>query len=253
MSSEPLIVTFADAHYLPLLTLWLGNLRRLGLRRIRIYSLDADTLTWCKAQGVDAEELAWQGDLGDLWVKRVRIFSSLLQAGDEFIHSDTDAIWIRNPLQVGSASGRSEDLLFSQGTIWPPDVHDRWGFVLCCGWFWARPSSAVLAFFRALETDVQVSGDDQMSVNRLLAAGGTHWTADRTGDYQLPFAGRMVQCWSEPIRGQMISAPLTVALLPHCEFQRLPESSERAIVKHFVTPKNCAQKLQVLRHFGLIA
>jgi Nucleotide-diphospho-sugar transferase len=253
MTSEPLIVTFADARYLPLLALWLGNLRRLGLRRIRIYSLDAETLTWCKAQRVDAEQLEWRGDLGDLWVRRVRVFSALLQAGDEFIHSDTDAVWIQNPLQAGCAAGLREDLLFSQGTIWPPDVHDRWGFVLCCGWFWARPSSALMAFFRALEADVQASGDDQMSVNRLLAAGGAQWSVDRTGDYQLPFADRLVQCWSEPIRATLSSAVLTVALLPHCEFQRLPEVSERAVVKHFVTPKNCAQKLQVLRHFGLIA
>jgi nucleotide-diphospho-sugar transferase len=252
MSREPLIVTFADARYLPLLAIWLGNLRRFGLSRIKVYGLDGATLAWCETQGVDAAALAWNGDLRHLWVQRIRVFSALLNAGEEVIHSDTDAIWMQNPLLTGSARERHEDLIFSQGTVWPLDIHDRWGFVLCCGWFWARPVPAVRAFFEALEVDVQSTGDDQVSVNRLLTAAGAQWSRSRTGDYQLPFRNRMVQCWSQPIHATTSAAPLTVALLPQCEFQRLPEDTDRAVVKHFVTPKNCEQKLQVLRQFGLI-
>jgi hypothetical protein len=252
MRSNPLIIAFADARYLPLLAIWLDNLRRLGLERIRVYSLDAKTTTWCREQGADAVEIGWTGDLRDLWVRRIQVFSGLLRAGEELIHSDTDAIWLRNPLREGSAARCTEDLVFSQGTVWPPDVHDRWGFVLCCGWFLARPTAGVIAFFQALEADVRASGDDQMSVNRLLAAGGASWSRGKMGDYQIPFQDRAFQCWREPVRATLAQGPLTVALLPHCEFQRLPEVSDRAIVKHFLTPKNCEQKLQVFRHLGLI-
>src|ERR1700722_10022350 len=101
MRSEPLIITFADARYLPLLAIWLDNLRRLGFRRIKVYSLDAETFAWCRKQDVDSAVLMWQGNLADLWVQRIRTFSALLDAGEEVIHSDADAIWIRNPLQVG--------------------------------------------------------------------------------------------------------------------------------------------------------
>lgn len=250
--SEPRIITFADARYLPLLTIWLEKLRQLGLSRIKVYSLDAQTLGWCRTQGVETTELTWNGDLRNLWVQRIRVLSALLDAGEEVIHSDTDAIWIQNPLRAGSALERHEDLIFSQGTVWPYDIHDRWGFVLCCGWFWARPTSAVRAFFQALEAHVQTSGDDQISVNRLIAAAGARWDHSRNGDYQTPFQDRIMQCWSQPIRATMAASPLTVALLPHCEFQRLPEASDRAIVKHFLTPKNCEQKLRTLRQYGLI-
>lgn len=252
MSSEPLIVTFADSQYLPLLAIWLGRLEQLGLRRIRIYALDRATLEWCRGRGVDAAQVPWQGNLRDLWVQRIRIFRALLEAGEEIIHSDTDAIWIRNPLEAGAARQCAQDLVFSQGTVWPVDVHGAWGFVLCCGWFWMRPSAGVRAFFTALEADVQVSGDDQMSVNRVLARAGAKWSHGPAGDYQLAFNGRMIQCWSQAVSGTLSGFPLRVALLPHCEFQRLPEASDRAIVKHFVTPKNCEQKLTVFRHFGLI-
>jgi hypothetical protein len=253
MRSDPLVIAFSDARYLPLLSIWLGNLRRLGLTRIRVYSLDAQTTAWCREQGADAVEMSWAGDLRDLWVRRIQVFSGLLREGEEFIHSDTDALWLRNPLREGSVPGCTEDLVFSQGTVWPPDVHDRWGFVLCCGWFLARPTAAVIAFFHALGADVRASGDDQMSVNRLLAAHGAHWSHGKMGDYQMSFQDRVFQCWLEPARASLAHGALSVALLPHCEFQRLPEVSDRAIVKHFLTPKNCEQKLLVFRQLGLIA
>jgi hypothetical protein len=252
MTRDPLVVTFADSAYLPLLQLWMQQLREFGLHRVTVFSLDAGTQAWCQAHGITASALPWNGSLADLWVRRIQIFTKLLDAGEEIIHSDIDAIWVRNPLQFGAARNRSEDLIFSQGTVWPIDVHDHWGFVLCCGWFWAKPVPAAQAFFRALEADVRVSGDDQISVNRLLVAAGARWSQLKAGDYQLRFRDRWVQCWSEPNRASVNAGPLTVALLPQSEFQRLPEETERAVVKHWLTPKNCGQKLLVLRQLGVV-
>jgi hypothetical protein len=247
-----LTVTFVDANYLPLLELWLPRLAQLEVERIKVFCLDARTLEWCRSRGVAAAQIEWTGNLRDLWTRRIRVFSELLAAGQEFVHSDIDAIWIRNPLRTGSAVERDEDLVFSQGTVWPPDVHDQWGFVLCCGWFRARPTLAARAFFEGLERDVRQTGDDQISVNRLLSTLGANWSHGRTGEYQLDFRDRVVQCWTRAVRAQTTAGPLSVALLPHREFQRLPEDSEHAIVKHYLTPKSCAQKLNVLREYGLI-
>jgi len=249
---DPLTVTFVDANYLPLLELWLPRLAQLGVERVKVFCLDGRTLEWCRSQGVAAAQIEGTGNLRDLWTQRIRVFSELLAAGQEFVHSDIDAIWIRNPLRTGSAVERDEDLVFSQGTVWPPDVHDQWGFVLCCGWFRARPTLAARAFFEGLERDVRQTGDDQISVNRLLSALGANWSHGRSGEYQLAFRDRVVQCWTRAVRAQTTAGPLSVALLPQREFQRLPEDSDHAIVKHYLTPKNCAQKLNALREYGLI-
>jgi hypothetical protein len=249
---DPLTVTFVDSAYLPLLQVWLFRLRELGVARLKVFCLDRATYRWCVSNAVPAVEIEWSGNLRDLWVQRIRVFSELLAAGHEFVHSDIDAIWIRNPLRVGSGCAREEDLLFSQGTVWPPDVHDRWGFVLCCGWFRARPTLASRAFFEALAVDVETTGDDQISVNRLLAALGMQWSRGAAPGYELPFRDRKVQCWPQPVRGLTSRGPLSVALLPQREFQRLPEESEHAVVKHYLTPKNCEQKLVALRAYGLI-
>jgi hypothetical protein len=249
-AQQPLVVAFCDCSYLPLLQLWVRRVGMLGIGRLKIFCLDAATGDWCGSHGIDATGLAWSGDLRDLWVQRIMVFSELLAAGQEFIHSDIDAIWVRNPLTAGSAGLSSEDLVFSQGTVWPPDVHDQWGFVLCCGWFWARPSLATRSFFQALQTDVQRTGDDQVSVNRLLAAAQPRWSEGAAGHYQLAFRDRSVQCWTHLIRA--VAGPLSIALLPQREFQRLPEDSAHAVVKHYLTPKNCPQKLSALRALRVI-
>jgi len=254
--AEPLVVAFADAGYLPLLRLWVRRVRALGVSRLRIYALDAATLDWCRSQDVEVAALAWSGRLADLWVQRIGVFSELLAGGQGFIHSDIDAIWLRHPLREGAAVGCTEDLVFTQGTVWPPDVHRQWGFVLCCGWFWAKPTPAAQRFFAALEGDVRYTGDDQISVNRVLAGAGAHWEAGPHGDYQLPFRDQQVQCWTKTIRARTaapgFSPALSIALLPHREFQRLPEPWGPAIVKHLLTPKNCAQKLELLGSMGLL-
>ena len=70
---------------------------------------------------------------------------------------------------------------------------------------------------------------------------------------RLAFQDRPIHCWSAPIRATFQAGPLTVALLPHGEFQRLPEPTDRAVVKHYLTPKNCEQKLITLRELAVIA
>jgi Nucleotide-diphospho-sugar transferase len=252
MSPEPLTVTFADSSYLPLLEIWLPRLRQLGVDRIKVFCLDSAAFAWCESQQIAPVQIPWAGDLSDLWVQRIPVFNELLSAGEQFIHSDLDAIWLKNPLHSGSACRLDDDLIFSQGTVWPADVHALWGFVLCCGWFWAKPTPATRAFFRALQAHVQVTGDDQISVNRLLVNAGARWTHDEAGRYELPFNGRRVRCWPQPSRATVAAGQMSVSLLPQREFQRLPEDSADAVVKHFWTPQNCEQKLDALKKYGLL-
>jgi hypothetical protein len=246
----PLVVTFCDSGYLPLLALWSRRVRALGVRELRVFGLDAATVEWCRSEDVPAESMDWNGDLRTLWLRRIRIFRRLVAEGLDFIHSDIDAIWLDNPLAAESVREEPAQLLFSQGTVWPPDVLDRWGFVLCCGWFRVIASAQTQDFFDALACDVERTGDDQVSVNRLLLARGLRWESPDGEAYRLPFQDRHIQCWTRTRRGQV--GELTVGLLPHREFQRLPEPSARAVVKHYLTPKNCEQKLQVLRALGLV-
>jgi hypothetical protein len=250
-SRGPLILTFSDWNYRPILENWLLHLSALGLTGMRVYCLDEQTRDWCVEHAVDAELVPWDGNLGRLWQQRLAVFSELLANGIEFIHSDLDAVWLQNPLAPDSSARQPEDLVFSQGTIWPPDIHQVWGFVLCCGWFWVKPTPAVQEFFRALARDVATTGDDQVSVNRLLRATGMTWQTGGGCDYNLRFRKDLVHCWTRPLRGRSADGSLSAVMLPHRQFQRLFEPTSHVVVRHFLTPKQCDQKMVVLREFGL--
>ncbi len=246
----PLVVTFADEKYLPLLKLWQRSLAALGIRRMRIYALDTVTERWCRDHRLETERLVWGGDLRELWILRIGVFLDLLRGGEEFIHSDIDAIWLKNPLQHGSAATCKEDILFSPGTISPRDVHAQWGFVLCCGWFWARVGST--AFFDVLKSVVASTGDDQVALNRCLCTMGLTWNSDTTvPDYTLKHQDRRVHCWTRPISAA-VGSDFSVALMPHREFQRIPEPFSGVVVKHYRSPKDCDKKIQQLRGLGLL-
>jgi len=250
MPPEPLTITFANEPFLPLLAPWLDSLQRLGVRRIRVYGLDAATVAWCEGRGIEATSLPWNGTRGELWRIRIGSFCRLLDEGQDFIHSDADAFWSRNPLAEGSACGLEDDLVFSQGTYWPPDVHDHQGFVLCCGWFRARATDAARRFMRAVEGDAATTRNDQVSVNRRLVAAGASWDGGEC-DYELPFGERRIRCWTRPIHATLRESPLSVALLPHREFQRIPDAYDRPFVRHFLLPRGCPDKLQALRDLGI--
>lgn len=134
MPSEPLIITFVNEPFIPLLDAWVTSVRALGVRRVRAYALDQATLEWCSARGVEAWPLQSNGTRAALWLAR------------------------------------------------------RFN----C---WTATNHATATF------------DDK---------------------------------------------PLSVALLPHREFQRLPEDHERVIVRHFITPSRCADKLRTLRALGVL-
>lgn len=250
MPLGPIVITFANQAYLPLLEPWVASLHSVGVRRIRVYGLDAATVAWCEGRGIEVMPLPWNGTRGELWQARIGVFCRLLDEREEFIHSDADAFWSRNPLVEGSACVLGDDLVFSQGTYWPPDIHDQQGFVLCCGWFRARPTDAARRFLSAVESDAATTQNDQASVNRLLVAGGARWDAGER-DYALPFRDRMIHCWTRPIRATVRSSSLSVAMLPHREFQRIPEAYDRVVVRHFLLPPGCSDKMQALRDLGV--
>jgi hypothetical protein len=251
MPQSPLVVSFSDWNYRPVLENWLLHLGLLGIRETRIYCLDARTRDWCQERSVDARLLPWDGNFAGLWKQRLAVFRDLLAEGTELIHSDLDAVWLGNPFAPDSAARRPEDLVFSQGTIWPPDVFQAWSFVLCCGWFWVKPTPAARRFFSDLAQDVATTGDDQISVNRLLKARGIRWDASTSPAYRIVFNGNKLSCWLGPLPGQTSDGELSVAMLPHRQYQRLPEAGNNIVVRHLLTPKKCDDKIAALRAFGL--
>lgn len=240
-----LVVTFCNKDYVPVLANFLAAPGAPQINRFRVYCLDIETSAFADRMGIESVQVEWDGDFGSLWQKRVQIFSELTLAGQDFVHTDVDALWLENPLTV--VSQLDADLAFSQGTIHPSDVLSKWGFVLCCGFFAVKAGDASLRFLTKLAEHVQETGDDQTSTNQLLAQAGMEWQGTSKPDYRLEVLDQRFNCWLTERYGRCEAWDLSVALLPHGTFQRIPDpigDLRRVHLKHPLSSKEASKKLE---------
>ncbi|MHB8814128.1 MAG: putative nucleotide-diphospho-sugar transferase, partial [Steroidobacteraceae bacterium] len=245
------VIAFADSRYADVLMNWLVALALQQVDRYLVVALDRDLHALLTARGIPCVLRELHGDLGDLWVERVRVFAALCAAGIDFIHSDVDAVWLRDPRQA-YFTAIDADLIASQGTVWPHDVHEQFGFVLCCGLFSLRSSRASRQLLGQLAAHVATTRDDQISLNRLLAERRMAWRARSADTYYLAAGERRFLCSKSLIVGEGADG-LRVSVLPHHLFQRLPLPLQQIpFVSHPLTPKEPKAKLQEFARTGCL-
>ena len=111
---------------------------------------------------------------------RVKLFLHLAKNGYDFIHSDADAVWFRDP-RPWLMSHPEYDLLFSQGTTHPRSQYHSHHFVLCAGFFLSRSNSRTQGYFE--KVDVLLTGypSDQLHINNVLLYDTTkHWNIKKS-------------------------------------------------------------------------
>jgi hypothetical protein len=239
--SKTRILVFANYSYLDVLENWLAAMMRIGVDNFLIISLDEELHYHLQKKKIDSLLRPCELDLGKLWIHRVDVILELLEEGYDIIHSDADAIWLKDPRQF--LQTLPQDMVFSEGTIWPPDVQKKWGFVLCCGFFVMRSNQQTIGFAKRLAHRVREDKDDQVSCNRMLLEEGLIWDTPRE-TYMLSFRGYDFICSHECITGK--TKTLSTVLLPHSKFQRIAEPSKDAYVKHLISEKNSENIMEVL-------
>ncbi|HEX9885676.1 MAG TPA: putative nucleotide-diphospho-sugar transferase [Longimicrobiales bacterium] len=253
------ILVFADEAYGSILANWLAAVDRLDLGGYLVVALDRPTERWLAQRGVPRlrppapRRPALGLPVGPvrarrarrLWSLRLDVIRQVLALGVDVVHSDADAVWLRDPM--GDPLGASaEDLVISQGTTWPREVHGRWGFVVCCGLFQVRANDVARRLLAEVAEDLRETGDDQASLNRVLARRDVRWEAP--SPYRLEYDRTEIVCSREPLLGR--AGPLTVAVLPHHLFQRIHRPAEAPYVKHLLAPKESRAKEEALKAAG---
>jgi hypothetical protein len=235
----------ASNEHAHLLDNWFSHMDALGVHRVLAVAMDGDLAARLKGVHFRSAQAEFDGTLADFWFQRALIWAFLAEQGIEFIHSDTDAVWLRGPTEA--YENDDFDLLLSQGTIHPLEALTAWGFVLCCGFFWARPTPASRRVFRALVAP-NAKGpeyDDQTLLNRLLVGAGTTWMANSVESYDLQLRGRSFRCFRQPLTGHCTSLDLHLALLPHHLFPRLPPCAPEARVRHMLWEPHASPEGQI--------
>lgn len=252
MTKRPLILTFCNRSYLPILANFLAAPGAPSPENLRVYGLDAEAVAFAKAAGAEAVEMPWDGDFASLWAARIGIFKDLLSDGHCIVHTDADAIWLKDPLSEWLLD--DADMSFTQGTIHPPEVFERWGFVLCCGLFCLNATAASQGFLSRVADDIEETGDDQTSVNRVLLADRMEWAAGDAPDYKLRMRGLRFSCWKSALHGLAEGGDLSARLVPHRIVQRIQDPIDLdgdVHVSHPLSPKSAPKKLELFEKMGL--
>lgn len=195
LHGTPVTIVFGTFNYRDRVVEWIEAARRGTCDHWRIVCADRELVRWLaerghRANAVDLHEvlpgaprydftaLSRRDRMRALMPLRTRLFLHLVRNGRDFIHSDADALWIRDP-RPWLARHPAIDLLASQGIFWPVAQYLRHRFVLCAGFFVCRANRRTLAYFERVEA--LRDWDDQVRMNLVLLNDPQgRWRIDET-------------------------------------------------------------------------
>ena len=195
--NDTIILTYASYGYRANLINWIVSLTRLEITNFAIVCLDKELDEFLSARNLPCYQLWKYGDtdfgmqhkrsgsaaglssrskrggklslnkVKQLWTIRLGHLRRLLQSGVSVIFSDTDAIWIQNPMKSGILSASMGDIVASRGQF-PWTVSEAWGATICMGLAYFRSTTNVIKIVRRAEMSSKRTGDDQVSINMAI-------------------------------------------------------------------------------------
>jgi hypothetical protein len=252
------VITFADSGYRDILDIWLAYVQKNQINTAIVFCLDTALYQELQDAGVTSidfsqqhrREATVQRTREALWKLRVQVYHEFVENGYPVIHSDADAFWLRNPF-ADYFDSDSSDIIFSPGTIFPPEVFDVRRFVLCCGLFQLRANDRVRKLMREVNSLTGGSLTDQRVFNNLLLGYCAQIELPPRGNV-LEFDTRRMETFEKPVLIRQPDSGLTTTLLPHHLFPRYvhqPVTNEYVV--HPCVGGSLENKLAFFRDMGI--
>ena len=187
----------------------------------------------------------------DVWRTRVRALSCLVMEGHDVIMSDSDALWLGDPMDYFSLPAvQSSSVVSSRGSL-PGSLSSKWGATMCLGFIFFRATGPGMNKLQtAMETFVLRIGDDQIAANKAVSRLGVTW--DEDSDMRLVESTGLGRGTIEKLRGD--DGPFVVTLLPHSAFTRhcdkTPISNE-TVVAHCHSRKFVSRRVSWMEEANL--
>ena len=181
------IISFLTKEYLSVGWTWIEAMKCIGLSNFIIVAGDAETSQALKGQGVTCIEAALDiGDADPCWISpggftpkglglcvlKFPVVLKLLREGFDVVLSDVDAIWLRNPLPVITAT---VDMAFQRVAHFPKPFVKYWGFAACSGFVFFRATAGGVALAEDCLREQRVVQDDQLALNLALLENDVRW------------------------------------------------------------------------------
>lgn len=188
----------------------------------------------------------------DVWKTRVRALSCLVTEGNSVIMSDSDALWLRDPMEYIDLPAVSGSSVFASRGRFPHSFGAEWGATICMGFIMFRATGVGMNTFQgAMERIVLATGDDQVSVNRAASELGISW--DKGSDMRY-IASTDFGKGTIAVLSSEDGEPFYISLLPHSTFPRVchetPVSND-TVVAHCIQKQNAGAKLGWMQELDL--
>ncbi|MCA9747496.1 MAG: hypothetical protein KC414_00145 [Romboutsia sp.] len=156
----------------------------------------------------------------DLWVKRVKVLNNVIDNNINCLHVDVDIIINQNPFNYFKMlllHYPSLNLFFGQGSIWPPEIYHKNGFVIRGGFHYTISTELSKTIWQQFCLDCEKFNDDQRAFNHVID-NLVEWGS--SNDYYNEKYGNIeYKCYKTPIFGNIEKEEIIV-LLPHNLFAR---------------------------------
>lgn len=242
-----LIVAVANNKYSDIVENWLLHINKLKIKNYLIIALDKELYIYLinKNYNVFYDPLKITS-IFDLWKKRVEIYKQTVEIGVDIVHSDPDAVWLRDPMEDYFSNKNNYDLIFSEGTAWPKKIYEKWGFILCCGLFYAKASPKTVSLFNEMLNKLHIYKDDQATINNILYEDEIEWVVidkkvKQFNDNNFIYSDKLISG---------IGKNYKIQILPHNLFQRIHIKKIDAYIKHIFSDKTNINTKRILKKCG---
>lgn len=230
--TENLVISFCNKKYLFFLKNWLLWIAPYENYSIIIFALDKSIYKYCIDSNIQVIDVSnyYKKVNSEIWELRLNVFKDLIDQNITFIHSDLDAIWISNPINLFN---EETSFQFSQGTIWPIEIFEKFKFVLCAGLVKIVPSefskkvlNYTISNFKYYKNKV----DDQITLNFALNKFST-WNTKNVAANYIEFKGNEVKTFKNNFYTVNENE---ILLLPHQSVSRITKNINisKSIIVH---------------------
>lgn len=254
----PIVISIANWEYAELTLNWIAALKKLNINNYLIVSLDMELHEYLDSLNIKNVLVEIDNNITNIWKIKLNVSSLLVNNGINFIYSDVDAIWLKDPVRDYFSDNLSDEVVFSAGTIHPNHIYKAWGFTLCAGLFCIKSCRSTKDLFNMALKDFSNTNDDQTSLNNVIYNMNINWEfKSRENIYVKGLKKGLINSVVKTkivnsesiIRGS--SPDLNVSVLPYRKFPRTISSDFDPFVIHPISDKKAENKKKIFKENSL--
>lgn len=156
--------------------LWLHFFENLKLdQHLVVIVFDKESECFIKKKGLKSYFIDAK-TINQIYVKRMLLIKRYLHKGYNVIHSDADAYWLK--YDILKTLNLINKLSFSIGHGIPEKAIKKWGFSLCCGFYYIPNTPHSISFFEKWLFRSKIEMDDQNALNYILLEAHIKWSSN---------------------------------------------------------------------------